>query len=180
MTKTLTNSEGNWRDRPPTDFYPTPDNVTKALLNVLNLDTDTIIWEPACGEGHMVRTLENNGFKVVGTDIQSGTNFLQTTKLQGDWIITNPPFNIAENFIRHAHMLTPHGIALLLKSQYWHSAKRLKLFNEFTPSYVCPLSWRPDFLFGKKGGSPTMEVLWTIWMPDRKKTRYFPLPKPND
>lgn len=30
------------------------------------------------------------------------------------------------------------------------------------PSYVLPLTWRPDFLYGAKSGRPTMELLWTV------------------
>lgn len=43
-----------------------------------------------------------------------------------------------------------------------------------------PLTWRPDFHFGAKGGSPTMECAWTVW--DRvpsNVTQYVPLLKPT-
>jgi hypothetical protein len=51
---------------------------------------------------------------------------------------------------------------MLLKSQYWHAAKRHQLFNTHTPAYILPLTWRPDFMFGERGGAPTMDVLWTV------------------
>lgn len=166
MTVTLANSSTqNWRDRAATDFYPTPAPVTQALLNHLMLPKMLTIWEPACGEGHMVKVLRANGYVVRDSDIQTGTDFLEVEDCPESFIITNPPFNQAEAFIRHANKLNPEcGFAFLLKSQYWHSASRLKLFREIQPQFVLPLTWRPDFLFGAKSGSPTMEVLWTVWI----------------
>jgi methylase of polypeptide subunit release factors len=35
-----------------------------------------------------------------------------------DWIITNPPFSAAEEFIRHARELEPAGFAFLLKTVF--------------------------------------------------------------
>jgi hypothetical protein len=168
MSVTLTNSSAeNWRDRPATDFYPTPPAATQALIDFLTLPKELTIWEPACGDGRMVDVLQGNGYTVRGTDIQGGANFLETKECPESFIITNPPFCVAEEFIRHANKLKPKcGFAFLLKSQYWHAAKRLNLFREIRPQFVLPLAWRPDFLFKEKGGSPTMDVLWTVWLWD--------------
>jgi len=98
-----------------------------------------------------------------------------------DEIITNPPFNLSEQFIRHA--IGQAGVvAMLLKSQYWHAQKRIDLFKEYPPAYVLPLTWRPDFLFDQRAngvkGSPTMEVHWTVWVQGDYDTRYRLLKKP--
>ena len=59
------------------DFYPTPEEVTRALMEILNPDKDITIWEPACGEGHIIKALNNMGYNnVIGTDILTGTDFL--------------------------------------------------------------------------------------------------------
>lgn len=36
-----------------------------------------MIWEPACGENHMVDVIRENGYKVIGTDILTGDDFLK-------------------------------------------------------------------------------------------------------
>lgn len=167
--------------RNKSDFYPTPPEVTQALLDILTLPKGTTVWEPACGEGHMVEVMTKNGLEVIGTDIQSGTDFLKA-ELPGDvqWIITNPPFSLAEQFIRKS---AEHKVpfAMLLKSQYWHAARRVSLFQTITPSYVLPLTWRPDFLFKTRGsGSPLMDVIWCVWIPGAYKTRYIPLIRPKE
>ena len=156
------------KDRPPTDFYPTPPNVTVALMNYLNIPKDAVIWEPACGQGHMSKAIEGLGYKVISTELEqtgygeNGVDFLTCEPKECSFIITNPPFNISVEFIERAFSLGK-PVALLLKSQYWHAQKKTEIFKKYKPRYVLPLNWRPDFHFGKKGGSPTMEVLWTVW-----------------
>ena len=155
-------------DRPPTDFYPTPANVTIALLKYLDIPKGSVIWEPACGKGHMAEVMKDMGYRVVATELEdfgygeTGKNFIGSALIKCDWIITNPPFYISNDFIRQA---IKHGkpFAFLFKSQCWHSQNKSKIFNEFKPKFVLPLTWRPDFLFGSKGGSPSMECLWTVW-----------------
>lgn len=180
MGKALANASAP--DRSATDFFPTPAPVTEALLRFLDLPPLTI-WEPACGEGHMSRVLEAAGHEVISTDLYSsdytegGVDFLATHRSDMDMVITNPPFKASEAFIRHSFDL---GVpfAMLLKSQYWHSSGRRRLFHDRTPRFVLPLTWRPDFHFGSKGGSPTMEVLWTVWNADPSETTFVPLERP--
>lgn len=178
---TLTNASA--QDRNPYDFYRTPWEVTQALTDALQLTKKTI-WEPACGDGDMANILIENGNHVIGTELrqtgygQSGVDFLTANFIECDWIITNPPFNLAVQFIERC-IEFERPFAMLLKSQYWHSIRRLSLFQQHTPSHVFPLTWRPDFHFGAKGGSPTMECAWTVW--DRvpsNVTQYVPLVKP--
>lgn len=170
-------------DRSKTDFYPTPKNVTVALLDRLKIPKQYKIWECACGQGHMSKVISSYGYDVFSSDLynteygENGIDFLLNDKKDTDMIITNPPFKLAEEFIRHSIDLQK-PFAMLLKSQYWHSAKRRSLFEQF--KHVFPLTWRPDFLFGQKSGSPTMECIWTVW--DKKSadfTIYEPLKKPE-
>lgn len=170
---------GDPSKRSERDFYPTPEEVTRSLMSILNLKKDIKIWEPACGQGHIVKALNNMGYNnVIGTDIITGTDYLTAKKPGGvEFIITNPPFNMAENFIKKSW---EHKVpfALLLKSQFWHAARRYELFNECRPSIIFPLTWRPDFT-GQ--GSSLMDCIWTVWMMDEKKhTEYRPLKKQED
>lgn len=171
------------RPRSKTDLYPTPPDVTVGLLLFLSLPKGTKIWDPACGEGDMVDVFEKMGYPgSSGTDILDGTDFLQCDTANGaDWIITNPPFSLAEEFIEHCAILGK-PFALLLKSQFWHASRRLSVFSKYQPSYVLPLSWRPDFLFKEEGkhGAPVMEVAWSVWSPDMVfgKTVYCPIVRP--
>lgn len=142
------------------DFYPTPEEVTVALLDFLQIPTYEKIWEPACGQNHMVNVMRDRGYEVIGTDIQGGVDFLTAELPEGvKWIITNPPFNVSEKFIERC-LEHQKPFALLLKSQYWHASKRSKLFMRFPPAYVLPLTWRPDFT-GQR--SSLMDMTWCVW-----------------
>ena len=170
--------------REANDYYPTPAEVTWALVNWLDCLKGKTVWEPACGQGHMAEVLEAAGARVVATDLNgqgygnAGVNYLTTPSRACDWIITNPPFNCAEAFILRSIW---HGkpFAMLLKSQYWHAASRARLFMQHRPMAVLPLTWRPDFKGADKGGgSPLMDVIWTVWgAQPAEQTIYQPLIK---
>ena len=184
MTATLANG-GQKEKRRALDFYPTPREVTIALLEYLRLPP-SLIWEPACGQGAMSQVLEAYGHTVYSSDIADtcygspGMDFL-TANADGNYnaVITNPPFALSEGFILKALQHAP-VVAMLLKSQYWHAAKRQELFNAHTPAYILPLTWRPDFMFGERGGAPTMDVLWTVWVKGQHMAKYEPLQRPKD
>lgn len=181
----LTNSSTSNKRR-ELDFYPTPTEVTQALIRFLDNHLSAWgcdIWEPACGDGAMSKVFENYGYSVISTDIrhtgygEGGIDFLETQKVNLDAIITNPPFQVSEQFIRHALAMNAPVVAMLLKSQYWHASKRTKLFKSHPPAYVLALNWRPDFLNGERGGSPTMECIWTVWIQGETDTKYLILEK---
>lgn len=172
-------------DRSKTDFYPTPKEVTIALLKHLNIPKGSTIWEPACGDGRMAEVMKEMGYKIISSDLNdmeygtTGIDYLKADLVECDWIITNPPFKISVDFIKKC---IEHGkpFALLLKSQYWHSKGRIQIFNDYKPKAILPLTWRPDFLFGIKGGSPTMECIWTVWgAKESDHTEYALLEKPK-
>lgn len=164
------------------DFYPTPPEVTIALMDFLKSvpcqiwEPDCEIWECACGDLAMSKVLEKYVPNVRSTDINTGTDYLKTPGT-AKAIITNPPFNLSSEFIEKALKEAPI-VAMVLKSQYWHAKKRYDLFKENPPAYILPLTWRPDFLGGEKGGSPTMEVHWTVWIKGNTGSKYIPLLKP--
>lgn len=171
--------------RNDSDFYPTPPEVTQALIDFLEIPKSDKIWEPACGDGRMANVFKQNGYTVISSDIRETDqcDFVcdftrEYYDHESDWIVTNPPFAIAEQFIQSAYSM---GVpfAMLLKSQYWHSRKRYDLFQQTKPTWILPLTWRPDFLFKERGsGSPLMDCIWVVWDLNETEARYVPLTKP--
>ena len=131
----------------------------------------------------MVDVIQAAGYECIGTDIQGGIDFLNCDAPGGiGAIITNPPFCIADKFIERC---AKHGLpfALLLKSQYFQAKKRIKLFLDYKPTYILPLTWRVDFMKKKRGGgSPTMDLIWVVWLPCNNNSypQYIPLKKPKE
>lgn len=168
-------------DRVADDFYPsTPECVTSFLAVEREHLQGMKILEPCCGDGAISKILEADGLDVTSVDLvyrgygTGGIDFLWTMETDCNAIITNPPFNLSEKFIRHAlEVLEVDYLALLLKSQYWHAKRRATLFEKHPPAIVYPMTWRPDFL-GK--GAPTMDCQWTVWRKsDVNGTLYQPM-----
>ena len=53
------------------------------------------------GDGRIVRALRQAGCKAIGSDVATGTEFLATSK-EVDNVVTNPPWGLKTEFIRHA------------------------------------------------------------------------------
>lgn len=173
---------GNHRkDRVENDFYETPPECISSLLKYeLRYIDGKKIMEPCCGAGAISMILKNYGLDVESSDLvdrgygTTGVDFLDTKTTDCYGIITNPPFNLSEKFITHAlDVLKIDYLALLLKSQYWHSKRRMSLFLKHPPAVIYPMTWRPDFL---QRGAPTMDCQWTVWRKSQMTT-YQPLEK---
>ncbi len=164
------------------DFYPTPRECTEALIEAWR--PSGVILEPACGDGAIARVLHELGYTVHAADLHDrgyglpGQDFLAMPVAPFGAIITNPPFNLAEQFIRKARSF---GVpfAMLLKSTYWNAASRERLFRETGPEVVYALTWRPNFA-PERGSAPTMDVCWTVWGAEAaKECRFALLAKPK-
>src|SRR6516164_6694404 len=89
-------------ERKPNDAYQTPAWVVEALLPHLP-DPTHKIWEPACGEGNIVRVLADAGYSVYASDIIDGEDFFEAkTAHDCTGIVTNPPYENAAVFIQRA------------------------------------------------------------------------------
>lgn len=177
------------RGRSQDDFYPTPVEVTEALMRRWGKVIPPMpIWEPCAGNGVMLDVIQRHlpDASVLGTDIEprrADIRPLDILATRGDGgrfgaVITNPPFALAEPIIRHVFKLAPDlpFMALVLKASYWHSSRRHALFQRHPPEVVHPLLWRPDF---QGLGRPTMEIMWCVWRkPTDGMTTYEPLPRP--
>jgi len=168
---------GSGSNRKELDYYPTPHEVTFALLQQIKWPNELKIWEPACGQNHMVNVLRTRFSNVIGTDIKTGNDFLTNKMLDVDACVTNPPFNLSVEFIKKATMY-PYA-AMLLKSTYWHSSRRTELFYRRKPSKILCLNWRPQFDERITKSSPTMDFIWTVWEPDSNVTEFIVCNKPK-
>ena len=133
--------------REENDFYATNPKALRLFLQTLkkdNIKLNDNIWECACGKGHLSEELKSQRYKVFSTDlINRGYNdknldFLKTSiKFNGD-ILTNPPFKLAEDFIKKGLSLLQKGniLILFLKIQFLEGQKRRELFKDYNIKYV--------------------------------------------
>jgi len=113
----------NMGQRKKSDFYETPYSITEHLLQREYFNTNLNVCEPACGSGAIVKVLENKWPKQNITSYDIDKNFLNDYQ-QYDYIITNPPFSIALDFIQQAKKLAKIKFAFLLPLSYLHGKKR--------------------------------------------------------
>lgn len=167
-------------ERRPLDFYPTPPLATEALLPYIS-HFPTPVWECACGDGSMAKVLFRDLFPMVATDLvdqgygEGGVDFLLERMARGQSIVTNPPFNLAHQFIEHMHKLQVSHIAVLLKADFWNAKARQKLWDIRPPSKILGLTWRLDFT---GAGRPHRNCIWCIW-DETPGTSYALLGKPE-
>ncbi len=157
--------------RPVDDFYITPPEATKALLAVEKFGPR--IWEPACGDGAMSRTLEKAGYKVTSTDLHShgygvsGVDFLTSWDCPRYDIVTNPPFRLAQEFAEHALNVADAKVALLCRLAFLEGQKRKTFFEAHPPRHVWVFSWRVPMwrrgVVSGKGKGRMMAYAWFIW-----------------
>lgn len=103
------------------DFYQTPPVAVHALLKVEPLPSH--LWEPAAGHGAITNVLRSAGHVVLASDLIDYNTpwqlpgrdfFLEVRSPAGcGAIITNPPYKLATEFIRHGLKLCPKVIMLL-------------------------------------------------------------------
>ena len=131
------------------DYFGTPAWATRSLMRYLiegpaqycQIPLSTVI-EPACGQGHMSRPLGEYFKSVVASDIQDFGfgevhDFLfPTYAKRAEWVITNPPFVLAEEFIEKSMDLCSVGCAFLVRSAFAESKGRYeRLFSVNPPNY---------------------------------------------
>lgn len=157
-------------DREENDYYATPREAVDKLLEQEKFSKH--ILEPACGEGHISKVLEEYGKIVESTDfIDRGfwdqKDFFEYTSNNKD-IITNPPYNVALDFISHALEISQEGqkIAMLLRIQFLESTKRYPFFKENPPTKVYVFSKR--LKCAKNGDfdniwASTVCYAWFVW-----------------
>lgn len=151
------------------DYFPTPAWATHALIDNETFHGD--VWESACGNGAMSRVLEHASRSVVSSDLydrgygDTGVDFLEA-KRRADNIVTNPPYNAAEGFVRTGIAQANHKFALLLRLAFLEGANRANtIFSECPPSRVWVFSERITFYPAGtvQRGSGTTAYAWFVW-----------------
>jgi hypothetical protein len=158
------------------DYFPTPAWATHALADNEPFDGD--IWESACGNGAMSDVLELYGNRVVSSDLydrgygDAGVDFL-TAKRRAPNIVTNPPYNSAEGFVRACLDKADRKFALLLRLAFLEGANRQRtIFSKHPPSRVWIFSERITFYPANavQKGSGTTAYAWFVWDNDATET----------
>ena len=154
------------------DFFPTPPWATYALVDNEAFRGD--VWECACGDGAMSSVLAEAGEKVISSDLydrgygEADHDFLQSWRRAPN-IVTNPPYNAAEGFVRAGLERADSKFALLLRLAFLEGANRRRtIFTDAPPSRVWVFSERITFYpaGAVPKGTGTTAYAWFVWDKD--------------
>lgn len=125
-------------DRANNDFYATNPKDVEKLFSECNIPFAQNILEPCAGEGHIAQVFKDKGYNVTACDLIQRNypldkcwDFLkQAESFDGD-IVTNPPYELATEFVTKALNIIPEGnrVVMFLKLTFLESKKRKPLFE---------------------------------------------------
>jgi hypothetical protein len=177
-------------EKPENEAYMTPWWVIRRLLEVWRPPLGIAV-EPAVGEYAIVKSLSEFSPRIskwITCDIRevyplawagsaprvpiqhTKCDYTKTSLPVSDvsLVITNPPFSLAESFIRKARFDCPKAeLVFLLRLGFLASADRSDLWNEIGEPNLWVLPNRPSYTTSKPGTLKTdkYDYGWFIWPP---------------
>jgi hypothetical protein len=159
------------------DDFPTPPWATRALVEHVLEDKPALrqltCLEPACGAGYMAKALQEYFGKVISADAYDYCygeirDFLTYPyrPLSADWVITNPPFRLAEEFVMRAMPIARHGVAILARSVFLESVGRYDgIFRQMPPTKFAQFVERVPMIKGRLDRKATTATgyAWLVW-----------------
>lgn len=160
------------------DDFPTPPWATRALIEHVIGPSRTkgqICWEPAANRGYMSRALRDYFEFVVESDVvdYGEGNVLDFLAVESDkeligahWIITNPPFNKAQQFIEKAQSIAEDGVAMLVRTSFLEGVMRHQtMFLTNPPDIVAQFAERVPMVKGRcdPKASTATSYCWLVW-----------------
>ncbi len=170
------------------ELFPTPPWATRALIEhvfprVCATPDGLAAHDPAAGLGHMSAVLEEYFIRVEASDVYcypldggGDTEMFGIKRCdyldiasdapRVDWVITNPPFSPAAQFLTLAVREARRGVALLLRMQWLEGRTRYaEIFAPRPPALIAPFVERVPMCeggFDPDGNTATMYA-WFVW-----------------
>jgi hypothetical protein len=159
------------------DDFPTPPWATRGLIEHVLENKKALskmsCLEPACGAGHMAKVLKEYFGQVQCADAHlygygRRRDFLtypyETNAV--DWVITNPPFRLAEEFVLRALRVARHGVAILARTVFLESVGRYgAIFRDNPPTKFAQFAERVPMVRGRLDIKATTATgyAWFVW-----------------
>lgn len=158
------------------DDFPTPPWATRALMTHVIGGHPTGVQtclEPACNRGFMSSTLAEYFKAVQSSDVcdygfGEVRDFLKDTfeAKSVDWMITNPPFKLGEEFISKGLEVARVGVAVLARTVFIESVGRYeRLFLRRPPTKIAQFAERVPMVKGRldRKASTATGYCWLVW-----------------
>jgi len=157
-------------DREENDYYATNPEAVHILLENGSFSR---VLEPACGEGHISKVLEDylievDSYDLIDRGFGNVKNFFEFESFEGD-IITNPPYKLAQEFVEHSHKIVRDGdkICMFLKLQFLEGKARKKMYKKHPLKTLYVFSSRMACAkggdFENLNGQGAVAYAWFLW-----------------
>lgn len=164
------NARSSGYERNANDWYVEP----RVAIDML-LDKETFIgdiWDPACGGGNIPEACKARDYWAFGTDIVDRgygrqLDFLCEHTTVCSNVVSNPPYNVAEQFVKRGLDVTTRKVAVLVRTAFLEGQGRYsRLFKPSPPARVWQFVPRISMPPGgsdvpAKGGS--VAFCWVVW-----------------
>jgi hypothetical protein len=165
-------------DKKSLDDFPTPPWATRALIEHILSEHRPMLssltcLEPACGAGHMAKVLKEYFRAVRASDIHDYgygmvSDFLAYPYEANawDWVITNPPFRLGEQFVLRSLNVARKGVAILARTVFLESVGRYEaIFRNFPPTKFAQFTERVPMVKGRldKKATTATGYAWLVW-----------------
>lgn len=144
------------------DFFPTPPWATRAFCQYVlprlswlsPRPSRMCAWDPCAGEGHMAEVLRETFGAVYASDVHDYGKGYAVGSFVGQgldiamhpgtahWIIFNPPFRLAEEFLERAINEALVGVAALLRTSFIESDERYQFYDRHPLTLFAPYAER--------------------------------------
>jgi hypothetical protein len=164
-------------DRESADDFPTPPWATRGLVEHVLEDKTSLLslscLEPACGAGHMAKVLKEYFKEVAASDAyEYGYGSIRDYLTRPyetnawDWVITNPPFRLAEEFVLRSLSVARRGVAILARTVFIESVGRYAaIFQHTPPTKFAQFTERVPMVKGRldKRATTATGYAWLVW-----------------
>lgn len=134
------------------DFYPTPDWVTRLIISRIDWNQVSGVEEPARGTGAIMNILPiRRDCSVYCHEISEGWDYLKCHLERVTLSITNPPYNLAQEFLQRSLEYSLCTV-YLLRTSFLESEKRREFLSANRPTHLYNLCKRPSFVDVCAGG----------------------------
>lgn len=143
------------------------------------------VFDPACGQGNILRSAWAHGLEAFGSDIVARfpdavvEDFLNSQIVHADNIVSNPPFALCDDrkagthpFVERCLDRAIRKVALLLPANWVQGDGRSRWLEKTPLRRVWFLSPRPSMppgavlAAGMKPGNGTTDYAWFVWQHD--------------
>lgn len=159
------------------DFYATPKDCIQNFINHYGSINGRVL-EPSAGNGNITEVVKSNGnnfvvslelreeeldnLNAISDEVVIGDFLKYETQDKFDYIIGNPPYSLAQEFLEKCFELADENtkIIMLLRTNFLESKKRHEFWQKHPVNGLYVLSKRPSFT-GK--GTDSVSYSWFVW-----------------